>query len=267
MQYKGGVDLGICKIEAVAGMRSILQSGLGAALALAMCAGAQAQSRGRVTPFRTSSPTSVRMARSSQFGTTVSQTGSRVIVISDPTLFSFAPFSFAPLSFGTFPVPGLGFDFAHLAAVTRNLKSSDISVLTTAQRLALFRSLTPVVPFAVPFLSTPAEVVVVQQPPVVLVQPTPPEEVVEPTPRARLVEPKETAEPGRPAGPLHDLGEFVLVRRDGRMLFAIAFTTAGDVLTYVTREGVRRSIPLADLDIETTLRMNEERGTTLHLPV
>jgi hypothetical protein len=237
---------------------------LGVALALVLCVGAQAQSRGRhVATFSAASPANVRMVRSSPFRTTAGQTGSRVVVVSDPALFSFAPFSF-----GMFPVPGLGFDFAHLAAITRNFKVSDISVLSTAQRLALARRLSPVVPFGVPFLPLPGEIVVVQQPPVVVLQQAPaPEEVVEPTSGARPAERKETVEPARPMEPLHDFGEFVLVRRDGRVVFAVAFSTAGDLLTYVTREGVRRSMPLADLDVETTVRMNEERGTTLRLPV
>lgn len=70
----------------------------------------------------------------------------------------------------------------------------------------------------------------------------------------------------RASEPLRDVGEFVLVRRDGRLLFAVAFSAEGDQLIYITREGVRRSLPLAELDIEATRRMNEERGTTLRLP-
>lgn len=245
-------------------MKGILHSVLGAALVLLLCVGAQAQSRGRsVTTFSAASPANIRMVRSSPFGTTVGQTGSRVVVVGAP-----APLSFAPFSFGTFPVPGLGFDFAHLAAITRNFKVSDISLLSTAQRLALARRLSPVVSFGVPLLPLPGEIVVVQQPPVVVLQQAAaPEEVVEPASRARPAERKEAEELARSAEPLHDLGEFVLVRRDGRVVFAVAFSTAGDVLTYVTREGIRRSMPLTDLDIETTVRMNEERGTTLRLPV
>jgi len=245
-------------------MKGIFHSVLIGALVLALCTEAKAQSRGRhVTTSSTAAVASVHMVRSTPFRTTAGQTGSRVVVISDPALFSFAPFSL-----GTFPVPGLGFDFAHLAAITRNFKVSDISVLSTAQRLALARRLSPVVPFGVPFLPLPGEIVVVQQPPVVVLQQAAaPEELVEPASRARPVERKETVEPARPAEPLHDLGEFVLVRRDGRVVFAVAFSTVGDALTYVTREGVRRSMPLADLDVETTVRMNEERGTTLRLPV
>jgi hypothetical protein len=187
--------------------------------------------------------------------------GGRVIVLGDPGLFSLDPFSF-----GAFPVPGFGFDFAHLAAITRNFKVSDLSVLSTAQRLALARRISPGIPFA-PFLSQPAEVVLLQQPPVVLVQPgAAPEEGAEPESRARYAPPKETAGALRAPEP-RDVGEFVLVRRDGRLLFAVAFSTEGDSLHYITPEGILRTLPLADLDVETTLRMNQERGTTIRLPV
>ncbi len=248
-------------------MSRIFKAGLGVALALALCSGAQAQSRGRLSmPIRVSSTTTTRMVRVPQFQTTFSPAGDGIVVLSGPT---FVPLNaFAIGTFGTFPAPGLGFDFAHLAAINRNFKVSDISVLTSLQRLALVQSLAPIAPFAVPFFSTPAPVIVMQQPPVVLVQQPAVQEAAYETPgRARYAEPKENVEPARPPEPPREVGEFVLVRRDGRLVFAVAFTTQGDLLTYISREGIRRSMPLAELDIEATRRMNEERGTTLQLPI
>jgi len=243
-------------------MRRLLQAGIAMAVLLGLCASAEAQSRGRhMTPFRVSTP--VRTARGSQFQIVSGTTASDFFLPTDAGFLSLTA-----LSTGTFPVPGLGFDYAHLAAITRNLRVSDISVLSTAQRLALARSLTPVVPFGGAFIPTPAQVIVVQQPPVVVVQQSAiPEDELEPVARTRPAQPREAVEPARAPEPLHDAGEFVLVRRDGRLVFAVAFAAEGDQLTYVTREGVRRALPLAELDIETTRRMNEERGTTIHLPV
>jgi hypothetical protein len=243
-------------------MRTLLQAGIAVAVALGLCASAEAQSRGRhMTPLRVSTP--VRTARGSQFQIVSGTTAGDFFLLSDA-----ASLSLTALSTGTFPVPGLGFDYAHLAAVTRNLRVSDISVLSTAQRLALARSLTPVVPFGGAFIPTPAQVIVVQQPPVVVVQQSAmPEDELGPVARTRPAQQRETVEPARAPEPLHDAGEFVLVQRDGRLVFAVAFFAEGDQLTYITREGVRRALPLAELDIETTRRMNEERGTTIHLPV
>ena len=239
----------------------MLKAGLAVALALASCAGAQAQSRARPgTAVRVLQPSAARMVRTQQTQLTASQFAGDVIVLSEPSLLSLDV-----LPIRTFPVPGLGFDFAHLAAISRNFKVSDFSVLSTAQRLALTQPLTPIVPFAVPFFSAPAQVIVVPGPVVVIQQATAPAEPVEVVARARPVEPRGSPEASRAPEP-HDVGEFVLVRRDGRLVFAVAFSTQGDQLTYVTREGVRRSLPLVELDIETTRRMNEERGTTIHLP-
>jgi len=203
------------------------------------------------------------MARTPQLQTARLQFGGSVFVVTDSTLVPFEALV-AP----TFPVPGFGFDFAHLAAVTRNVKVSDISVLSTAQRLALARSLTPVVPFTVPLFPTEPQVIVVQQPaPVVVVQqPALTEEVAEPAARPRHAERRESIQPVPAGEAQRDVGEFLLVRLDGRIVFAVAFSTQGDQLTYVTRDGVRRSLRLSDLDIDATRRMNEERGTTIHLP-
>ena len=58
----------------------------------------------------------------------------------------------------------------------------------------------------------------------------------------------------------------MLVRRDGGLLFAVAFTQGGGRITYISRDGVRRGLVLADLDIAATVSMNEERGTPLQFP-
>ena len=63
-----------------------------------------------------------------------------------------------------------------------------------------------------------------------------------------------------------DAGEFILVRRDGQVAMAVAFTTTGNRLTYISREGTRRSFSLSELDRDATLQMNEANGTTLTLP-
>jgi hypothetical protein len=202
------------------------------------------------------------MVRTTAGVATIRRTTDGVVLLSNPALVSLAPFF--P---GAFPVPGLGFDFAHLAAVTRNVKVSDVSVLTTAQQFALAQPFAGVSPFFTPFLTSPPEVIVVEQPPVMLLvqQPRVAEEAAEPV-RTRTVEPQATAQPARPPERVPDVGEFVLVRRNGAVIFATAFTTSGDMLTYITPEGVRRSLRLSEVDIDTTMRMNEERGTTLHLP-
>ena len=68
-----------------------------------------------------------------------------------------------------------------------------------------------------------------------------------------------------PVTPVRDVGEFVLVRRDGQILFASAFMVGTTQLTYINLEGIRRTLPLAELDADATQQMNEARGTTVQI--
>jgi hypothetical protein len=165
-------------------------------------------------------------------------------------------------------VPGFGFDFTHHAAVNRNLGVRAIIDPATQHQLALARAIrreTPVFPTVLPFvvntnvnqifITTPPPVVIVQQPAVVEV----------PVERAERAETVRTESAPAPQ-PVAELGELVLIRNDGRVVFAVAYSVVNGRLVYVTREGLRRSFPLAELDADATLQMNEERGTSLRLP-
>ena len=65
--------------------------------------------------------------------------------------------------------------------------------------------------------------------------------------------------------PLPDVGQFTLVLRDGQQIQAVAFTQTKDRIIYITNDGARRSIALADLNKDETMRLNQERGTPLQL--
>ncbi len=69
------------------------------------------------------------------------------------------------------------------------------------------------------------------------------------------------------AQPVPDVGEFTLVLRNGTRIQAVAFTSSNGNIVYITADGSRRTIALGDLDSETTVRVNEERGTPLQLPL
>jgi len=72
-------------------------------------------------------------------------------------------------------------------------------------------------------------------------------------------------EPLAPALP--DVGQFTLILQNGKQIQAIAFTHTNDRIVYITGDGSRRTIALSDLDTAATLRINEERGTPLQLPL
>jgi hypothetical protein len=70
---------------------------------------------------------------------------------------------------------------------------------------------------------------------------------------------------GAPAPP-RDTAEYVFVRRDGTLLFGVAFSWDHGTLHYITRDGVRRSISQDSLDIDATQQFNEQRGVSFRLP-
>jgi hypothetical protein len=66
--------------------------------------------------------------------------------------------------------------------------------------------------------------------------------------------------------PVRDAAEYVFVRRDGGLLFAVAYSWDNGTLRYVTRDGVRRSVTQDALDIDATQQFNEQRGLNFRLP-
>jgi hypothetical protein len=188
------------------------------------------------------------------------------------------------LLLGDYPAPGLGFDYTHLAARNRNLAARAAIDPATQHRLALERQLRRDAPrrsasaYPVVWNSMVVNVNVTPQPPVVIVQ-EPEPELEYGLERARYVERLERLErremdatPAVPVyePPLRESDELVLIRRDGALLFAVAFTVrpdaAGDArVVYITREGHRRSVAVAELDLPATRDMNEARGTSLQL--
>ncbi len=60
--------------------------------------------------------------------------------------------------------------------------------------------------------------------------------------------------------------EFVFVRRDGTVFFAVAYSWENGTLRYVTGEGLRRTVKQDALDMGATQQFNEQRGLNFRLP-
>ncbi len=202
--------------------------------------------------------------------------GTRVLTTGQPLVDLSAPVE--TLLVGSFPAPGLGFDFTHLAAVNRDLGVRALIDPVTQHQLALARQIrreTPIVPFTAPLVFNSTQVILIQQPPVVILQqPEAPGNTVvraaseAPAERAERIRAPEVgirAEPLAETRPLPEAGELVLVRRDGALLFAVAFLVHNQRMVYITPEGNRRFLSLAELDLDATQQMNEARGTPLRL--
>ena len=158
------------------------------------------------------------------------------------------------------PVPGLGFDMTHLAA-TRGPEAVGAG-RHRGQQPILF-------PFIDGGFFLPSSPVVVEE----AATPEAPQEenteteVAERPRHARLM-PAAPAPPQaeeRSAAP-RQTEEFVFVRRDGTVFFAVAYAWENGVLRYVTSEGLRRSIARETLDLNATQQFNEQRGLNFRLP-
>jgi hypothetical protein len=154
--------------------------------------------------------------------------------------------NFAPL----YTVPGLSFNIQALAATGRR----DIG----RRRGQVAPPFLQYYPFYTPYADYSYDA----QPPYD-VGPAPQTEAAPPA-QPEPSEPPSTDAVLQPPPP--DVGQFVLVRLDGKVVFAAAFMSANGSLTYVTREGVRRSFPLAELDKDATRQMNEANGMSVSLP-
>jgi hypothetical protein len=263
-------------------MNRPIQSGLALAVLLVFSGAAHPQSRGfhnvnpppaahaqRVTPPATSRPGTVvthgsSSARAASTTTTTIDANGNAIVNSTG----------APLSVQDLlnPFPSPGFDFTHLAAINRDLDVKALIDPITQGRLAIAERLLRESPQATffPFFTTGSPAVIIQspeqqqpQPPIVILQ-----QVPAATPASAAGTEAQAAPQSEETQPaLPDVGEFTLVMRDGTQVPAVAFTRKADQIVYITKDGNRRSVPVANLDTSATQRVNEERGTAIQFPL
>jgi hypothetical protein len=174
------------------------------------------------------------------------------------------------------PVPGLGFDYEHLAAINSNLSVraliDPVTQLRLAQAERLLRDSGGVTPVFLggyggygdygDYGSQPAEAQQPQPQIIVLQQPAP-----KPAPQVEEAPALEPAAAPAPAESRPDADQFILVLRDGSRITAVAFSRQDSRIVYITPEGNRRSLAISGLDAAATIRVNEERGTSLQLPI
>lgn len=102
----------------------------------------------------------------------------------------------------------------------------------------------------------PQQVQPQQQPQIIVVQQAPPQQM-------QSASAEQLPEPA----PLPDAGQFTLVLRNGSQIEAVAFCRMKGNIVYITRDGSRKTLSLSDLDVDATVRLNQERGTPLQLPL
>jgi hypothetical protein len=60
--------------------------------------------------------------------------------------------------------------------------------------------------------------------------------------------------------------EYIFVRRDGTVFFAVAYSWVNGNLQYVTQDGLRKLASQSTLDLDATAQFNEQRGVSFHSP-
>ncbi len=161
----------------------------------------------------------------------------------------------APVAENDLGVPGLGFDYVHYFATHPN-----------AGRRHFVGGVVPFVgggiyvPYPVYMEGEAPAESAVEGSPVEAEQPAPAEEAVA---RPADVAARPYANSRAPAEPD---SEYVFVRRDGTVFFAVAFTFDSTYLRYITGDGFRKTAPLASLDLVATQQFNEQRGLSPRLP-
>jgi hypothetical protein len=180
--------------------------------------------------------------------------------------------------------PGLGFDYPHLAAINGDFPDIPIRIdFLNNNNPNLGRGghdagtfFAPSFVGGYPYLpdftyssdnqqvQQQPQIIVIQQPaPVVAAQPTNPVPQALAETAVQSTTPPSTSTSS--AARVKDLGSFILLRRDGRVLFASAFSVSGIQLRYITPQGILRMVPLAELDADATRQMNDTLGTTVDL--
>ncbi len=69
-----------------------------------------------------------------------------------------------------------------------------------------------------------------------------------------------------PSQPARETPDFVLVRKDGGLLFANGYIVHGGQMSYTTKDGGVYKVMLSDLDLDATRKWNDERGNSITLP-
>jgi hypothetical protein len=225
-----------------------------AAAPMAAAHAAPVRSSGSARPVGRSAPVSTRLSAAPR---TAHPSGWNHATTTRRSNFSTDPvFPNGGFSNGDNPVPGLGFDYPHFFAVHPN-----------AGRHRFPHDSGFVIPFIDGgfYLPVPAYADQGGPPPQAddseaANQPAPPEQ-----PSARdsdsNLRDRMRSEPLPP-----EQTEYVFVRQDGSLIFAVAYSLINDRLQYVTAEGLRRTIPLNTLDLGATQQFNEQRGVSIRLP-
>jgi len=159
-------------------------------------------------------------------------------------------------------VPGLGFDYAHVAAThPRGIRERDRNRRFSGGFFPLFFGGGFEMPL---FPDDVGEGPAAEPQQADAGQPEP----VQTAGRPGDYEPRQNRRPAPAEAVAEPEAEpYVFVRRDGTLFFATAYAWENSTLRYITAEGLRRTVTADKLDLGATQQFNEQRGLSFRSPV
>ena len=173
------------------------------------------------------------------------------------TMSAFGPSNSLPDFTGV--VPGLGFDYTHFANVHPGFGIHRFPV----GRRGFFPFFDA--GFLLPYGYGPGYYDASDETQAAQYQPSEPADVSTDDPGAGRQGPVYAPQPAAPAydvivEPVKPSEQYVFVRRDGGLFFAVAYSWQTGNLYYVTQDGFRHSVARNALDLDATQQFNEQRG-------
>jgi hypothetical protein len=158
---------------------------------------------------------------------------------------------------GGYPVTGLGFDYVHYAAVHPNAYRPHFRAGGIVPFLGGGGLYVPVEYYgeSAP-VAEQSEEAVAEKGPADLERPDSASQVL----AAPVREHSAASIPSAPTP------EFIFVRRDGTVFFAVAYSWVNGSLQYITQDGLRKIAALTTLDLDATSQFNEQRGVSFRHP-
>jgi len=160
-------------------------------------------------------------------------------------------------------VPGLGFDFSHLAAINGGRRHEGEGFFPFGFGGFLLSS-----PGVIMEGPAPVEQQPVAETAAGIANDIEGEHALERRERRLRIEEARAlaAANAAPPAPQHDAPEYVFVKRDGGLVFAVAYSWDNGTLRYITRNGLRGSVIRGALDLDATQQFNEQRGLDFRSP-
>jgi hypothetical protein len=160
-------------------------------------------------------------------------------------------------------VPGLGFDYAHVAAIhPHGINNRNRNRQFVGTFIPFFYGGGYSMPFSSDeYVDDPPVAADAQQ------ADTGQQQAAQAADTDRPARPSRDYVPAEQTAAEQEAEQYVFVRRDGTVFFAAAYAWENGTLRYITSEGLRHTVTADKLDLDATQQFNEQRGLNFRSPV